>query len=124
MSSMWKFAVGTMVIGACLSTSPLVAREEADQPKAVEDREESWYHQEPAPFRPNPRAIIFQKASYRAEQRQQRLASTSWYGMSNSRPTAAGTPFTSMYSPAWQSPGGRPFAWYASGQPTYAILTR
>ena len=30
-----------------------------------------------------------------------------------------GMPFTSMYSPAWQQPGGRPFAWYTSSRPIF-----
>jgi hypothetical protein len=49
------------------------------------------------------------------------LASLAWYGMFNGRPMASPTPFTSMYSPTWQQPGGRPFAWYASSRPTYVF---
>jgi hypothetical protein len=60
-------------------------------------------------------------AQARAQQRQLRLASLAWYGMSNSRPTASPTPFASMYSPAWQMPGNRPFAWYNLNRPTYLI---
>ena len=125
MSGMWKFAVRAMFVGACLVASPLFARDAADPQNASDEHEESWYHQkEPVAFKPDIRAIIFQKASVRAEQRQQRLAATSWYGMYNGRPTASGTPFTSMYSPAWQSPGGPPFAWHASTRPTYVIYMR
>jgi hypothetical protein len=59
-----------------------------------------------------PRTLHQQNAIARGQQRQARLASMAWYGMSNSRPTASPTPFSSMYSPAWQMPGGRPFAWH------------
>jgi len=41
-----------------------------------------------------------------AEQRQERMASMNWYGMSNSRPNAATTPFTSRYSSVWEMPAG------------------
>jgi hypothetical protein len=60
-------------------------------------------------------------AQARAQQRQLRLATMAWYGMSNSRPTASPTPFDSLYSPVWQAPGGRPFAWYPLQRPTYLI---
>ena len=66
------------------------------------------------------RAIIHQKAAWNAQQRMSRLAAMRWYGMYNARPTASATPFTSMYSPAWQMPGGRPFAWHQA--PTTVIV--
>jgi hypothetical protein len=80
---------------------------------------ESWDYR-PSSYQPNVRAIIHEKAIARSNQRQARLAAMSWYGMYNARPTAAPTPFTSLYSPVWQQPGGRPFAWYAS-RPTYVF---
>jgi hypothetical protein len=72
-------------------------------------------------YEPNPRAIIHQNAQTRAQQRQLRMASMAWYGLSNSRPTASPTPFTTLYSPVWQMPGGRPYAWYSTSRPTYLI---
>jgi hypothetical protein len=78
---------------------------------------QSWY--QPSTYQPLPRAIIHERAFMRANQRQARLAAMSWYGMYNARPTAGPTPFTSIYSPVWQQPGGRPFAWHASSRPTY-----
>jgi hypothetical protein len=57
------------------------------------------------------------KAQARGEQRMARLEALRWYGFSNSRPTASAMPWTTMYSPAWQRPGGRPFAWYVSDRP-------
>jgi hypothetical protein len=84
-------------------------------------RDDSWYYQpsnEPTAYKPNPKMIAQQRAMAYGQQRSNRLAALNWYGMSNSRPIASPTPFTSMYSPAWQSPGGQPFAWYP-GRPTY-----
>jgi hypothetical protein len=81
-------------------------------------RGESWYYQQPN-YQPSPRAIIHQKAFARSAQRDARLASLNWYGMYNARPTAASTPFTSLYSPVWQMPGGRPYAWYPTWRTVY-----
>jgi hypothetical protein len=68
------------------------------------------------------RTVSQQNAYARGQQRQQRMASMAWYGMSNSRPTVSTTPFTTIYSPVWQMPGGRPFAWnYSSWPATYVI---
>jgi hypothetical protein len=114
----WLLAifVGTFC-AVCLTAD---AQEVERRLPVAEDASESWYRQEPT-YEPNPRAIIHQKALARSNQRQSRLASLAWYGMYNARPSAAPTPFTSLYSPVWQQPGGRPFAWYASSRPTYVF---
>ena len=75
-------------------------------------------------YEPNPRTIQHQNAQTRAQQRQLRMASMAWYGMSNSRPTASATPFASVYSPVWQMPGPRPFAWYNYNRPTTYLIYR
>ena len=75
------------------------------------ERDQTWYRRQDESYRTDTRAIIQQKAQVRAAQRTARIASMNWYGMSNSRPTAAPTPFMTLYSPVWQQPGGRPFAW-------------
>ncbi len=58
------------------------------------------------------KSIARLKSIKRGEQRMARLEAMRWYGFSASRPTASAMPFTTMYSPAWTRPGGRPFAWY------------
>jgi hypothetical protein len=85
--------------------------------------DDSWYYQPsnaPSVYKPNPKMIVHERAMARGQQRSSRIAALNWYGMSNSRPTASPTPFTTLYSPAWQSPGGKPFSWYA-GRPTYIV---
>ena len=67
------------------------------------------------------RSIAQQKAAFRAQQRLARQAALRWYGFSASRPTASGIPWTTMYSPAWAMPGGRPFGWYHSSRPVVII---
>jgi hypothetical protein len=75
--------------------------------------DDSWYYRS-APERTATVRPAVQKAQQRAAQRMARLDAQRWYGFSNSRPTAAAIPWTTMYRPAWQTPGGRPFAWYTS----------
>jgi hypothetical protein len=85
---------------------------------------DSSYYTTPS-YRPDPRSVVIQKAQARAYQREARLASMAWYGQSNSRPQAAVTPFTSRYSPLWETPGGRPYAWYPTYRwPGYAYYVR
>jgi hypothetical protein len=112
-------------MGACLWLSaarPAAAEEPRQRTAQRDEAQQNWYdYDEPSEYRPDPVAIIQQKAMIRAQQRQDRAAAMQWYGMSNARPTAAATPFCSMYSPAWQMPGGRPFAWYASQRPIYIL---
>src|ERR1700752_330430 len=102
-----------MVLGLCLASSTMLRAEETASVKEMVEveRDQTWYRQPESSYRQDTRAIIQQKAQVRAAQRTARIASMNWYGMSNSRPTAASPPFTSMYSPVWQQPGGRPFAW-------------
>ena len=104
--------------------APLLAADEpADRgPAEVGSDRSSWYYdQSSQTYQPSPRQIIQQKAMVRGAQRQARLASMKWYGMSNARPVAAATPFMSMYSPAWQMPGGRPFGWFTGERPVYVF---
>lgn len=90
------------------------------RPQSTVTSDDGWYYDAP-PERPQKRTIIQEKAALRAEQRMARLAASRWYGISNSRPTASAMPFTTMYSHAWQMPGGRPFAWYVSSRPVIIL---
>jgi hypothetical protein len=126
MSHVLNWFMLALVVAACLAAPAPILGEEQEllqsEDTAVE-RDDSWYREQPA-YKPDTRAIIIQKAQIRAEQRQERMASLAWYGMSNSRPTGAPTPFTSRYSPVWEMPGGRPFAWYPYARPGYVMYWR
>jgi hypothetical protein len=116
---MYRLLFPALLACCALTVSGPAWAEDLDRPEdARQDLGQSWYYQQSTAYQPNPRAIIHQKAMARAQQRAHRISSMNWYGMSNLRPTASPTPFMSMYSPAWQMPGGRPFAWYTSGRPT------
>jgi hypothetical protein len=98
------------------------ARAQEASPKAPksEGGSEQWYRTEqPA----KELKLSTQRAIARGEQRSARLEAMRWYGFSNSRPLATGIPFTAMYSPAWQQPGGRPFAWHTSTRPIVIIAS-
>jgi hypothetical protein len=100
---------------ATATTSALYGQEFQAPEEAAATDEDSWY-KSPAPRVEVP-SVARQKAMQRGQERMARLQAMRWYGYSNSRPTAATIPFTTMYSPAWQQPGGRPFAWYTSSRP-------
>lgn len=89
----------------------------ADKAAAGEDRaSDEWYYNNGTKQLPDPKIVIRQKAMARGKARAERIAALNWYGMNNSRPTASATPLTGIYSPTWQMPGGRPFAWgYETG---------
>jgi hypothetical protein len=115
-----------MVLGLCMAANAMVR---AAEPGAVNEvveveRDQTWYRQRETSYRQDTRAIIQQKAQVRSAQRTARIASLNWYGMSNARPTAGPTPFMTMYSPAWQQPGGRPFAWNSTFWPTSVVYVR
>ena len=110
---------------ACTWLAPLAV---AQQPvpglsgEPVVDQDEQWSYEQNYASKPDPRTIIQFKAQRRAAERMDRMASMQWYGMSNARPTATTTPFCSMYSPAWQVPGGRPFGWFHSQRSPVIIV--
>jgi hypothetical protein len=121
------FAAFLLVLGFSLAAGPPLAAQDFDTQTPVVDvrADDSQYtsstYTAPPAYEPNPRFIVQQNAQTRAQQRQLRLSSMAWYGMSNSRPTASPTPFASRYSPVWEMPGGRPYAWFTFNRPTYLI---
>jgi hypothetical protein len=104
--------------GTCLAAGTLMSATTGEQ-----QQEQSWYREQSS-TKADSLAIVQQKAAIRAEQRMSRLASLQWYGMSNSRPQGAPTPFTSRYSPTWEMPGGKPYSWYPYARPGYVMYWR
>ena len=116
-----KFTVAFASLVLLASAAPVGADEDAAvDSTTVTSTEEAWHYRSPMPRAATP-SLAKQKAALRGQQRMARLDAMRWYGFSNSRPTASGMPWTTMYSPAWQMPGGRPFAWYASSRPIVII---
>ena len=114
-----RAALAAFTLAFC---APVLAADPAADRSPNVEGEQSWYYDRPSgEYQFTPRQIVQAKAMVRGAQRQSRLASMKWYGMSNSRPVASATPFMSMYSPAWQMPGGRPFGWFTGERPVYVF---
>jgi hypothetical protein len=116
---------GVSALLAALALSG-AAEVQAQQPAAVAPEPaaaapgETWYYRS-SPEREPTYTVAQLKAQQRGAQRMARLEALRWYGMSASRPTATPMPWSTMYSPAWQMPGGRPFAWYVSHRPVVIV---
>ncbi|HVT27594.1 MAG TPA: hypothetical protein VHE81_06200 [Lacipirellulaceae bacterium] len=107
-----KSAARMGVVFAGLSACACFAAGEFAATTGDDAHEQSWLRQQRINNKQDARTIIQQKAQARAQQRQDRMESMAWYGMSASRPTGAPTPFTSRSSPMWEMPGGQPLSWY------------
>jgi hypothetical protein len=71
---------------------------------------------------PDTKLAVREKAEFRAQQRQGRLASRQWFGLSNTRPMANTDPYDNDYSPRWTSNNGwYPFRWSGTS-PVIAVL--
>jgi len=70
----------------------------------------------------DPKLAVRRRAEARGEQRAQRLASSKWYGIYNSRPTVSPTPWFSTYSPSWVSNTYDPARWRMPAVPVVANL--
>lgn len=119
-SGPFGWALATALLAICFAV-PGMAQDFSDATGEQIVTEESTYQPPEPPTAPF--SLAREKAVQRGEQRMARLAAMKWYGYSNSRPTATTAPFTTMYSPAWQMPGGRPFAWHTSSRPIVIIAS-
>lgn len=112
----WVFAAGALLLAT--AASPGLAQQLPAPAEESAQSAEDYSYYRPVHEKATTPSIAQQKAIARAQQRMARLDAMRWYGFSGGRPTASGLPWTTMYSPAWQQPGGRPFAWYMSYRPT------
>jgi hypothetical protein len=123
MSGWLKLILPVGIVTLSLSVASCFAAGTLMNADAEESHEQSWNREQNANSKQDARAIVQRKAQARAEQRMDRMATSSWYGMSNSRPSGSSTPFTSRYGSSWEMPGGRPYSWYpAYARPNYVFL--
>jgi hypothetical protein len=74
--------------------------------------QEMWFYQQELTRQQDPKLAIRRRAEFRAAQRERRLASQEWYGISPLRPNANVTPWTGgLYSPGWTGNTREPFRW-------------
>ena len=81
-----------------------------------------WFYEQYMNQYQDPKAAVRRKAEFRSEQREQRIASMKWFGMSNSRPQASTDPYNGDYSPRWTSNNRwAPYQWSGVG-PSYVVV--
>ncbi len=79
---------------------------------------EMWFYDQAMRNYKDPQMMVRAKADFRAKQRERRLESMKWYGLSNIRPRAGSDPFHSDYSPGWVANSGYyPWRWNGVAQP-------
>jgi hypothetical protein len=77
---------------------------------------EMWLYQQEYKRYMNPRLAIRRKEEAKMHERQNRLASSRFYGYSKARPMASPTPFNSPYSTQWVGNAGDTFSYTPTPQ--------
>lgn len=85
---------------------------------------EMWIYEQEWRRHNDPKQAVRRRAEFRAAQRQLRIASLKWHGLSNSRPVANPTPFTGSYANHWTSGVRTPFMWGGPSSSTVIISRR
>jgi hypothetical protein len=79
---------------------------------------EMWFYDQAVRQHLDPKMAVRAKAEFRNEQRQRRIESLKWFGLSNSRPRASSDPYHNDYSAGWVSNlGYYPARWNGMVQP-------
>jgi hypothetical protein len=78
---------------------------------------EMWFYDQAMRQYKDPQMAVRAKADFRAQQRERRIASMKWFGLSNARPRASSDPFHNDYSAGWvANPGYYPSRWNGVSQ--------
>ena len=85
---------------------------------------EVWLYEQERERYDDPQAMVRQRAEIRGAQRQRRLASMKWYGLSNARPDHSPTPWFGPQSPRWGSNTLHPYLWRANVTPHVVLHVR
>jgi hypothetical protein len=81
---------------------------------------EMWLYEQELKRHDDPKLAVRRAAEYRATQRQRRIESRKWFGLSNSRPVASPNPWYETYSPMWTGNTAFPYEWSGAGGPAVA----
>jgi hypothetical protein len=84
-------------------------------PGEVQATPEMWFYEQSLRQYKDSNMAVRRAAEYRAAQRERRIESRRWYGLSNSRPTASPDPLNGDYSPGWSSNTYYPSRWVGIG---------
>ncbi len=79
---------------------------------------ETWLYEQERKRYLDPKEGVRRNAEYRATQRQRRMESRNWFGVSNSRPMASPNPWYETYSPMWTGNSTHPYEWSGTGGPS------
>lgn len=94
---------------------PRPAHDDGDREISVGEiapTQEMWFYQQELKRHLDPKQAIRRRAEFRAAQRERRIASQEWFGISPLRPNANHTPWMGgMYSPGWAGNSREPFRW-------------
>ncbi len=83
---------------------------------------EMWFYEQALRQYQDPKTVVRQKAEFRVAERQRRLTSMKWYGMSNARPRLGTDPVHGDFAPVWTSGNYyRPNQWSLSGFGTVVV---
>jgi hypothetical protein len=82
---------------------------------------EMWLYLQEQQRHDDPEMAVRRNAEFRATQRQDRLASRRWFGLSNARPGASPIPTMGTYSPFWSGNDSDPNRWNGTGGPIIII---
>jgi len=82
---------------------------------------EMWFYDQERTRHDDPKMAVRRRAEQRAQQRQDRLSSQQWYGISNSRPTVSPTPWFGDYSSFWGSNTYDPLRWRPAATPLVVL---
>ena len=85
---------------------------------------EIWLYEQERDRYNDPQAMVRQRAEIRGAQRQRRLASMKWYGLSNARPDYTPTPWFGPQSPRWGSNSLHPSIWRGGLTPHVVLQVR
>jgi hypothetical protein len=90
----------------------------ATSPGELKTTPEMWFYEQAVRQYQDPKMAVRAQAELRARQRQYRLESMKWFGLSNSRPRVSSDPFNGDYAPSWvANPGYYPMRWNGLSQP-------
>jgi hypothetical protein len=85
--------------------------------------QEMWFYEQYQKQYTDPKSVVRQKAEFRAEERQRRIAALRWFGFSNQRPTAGVDVINSEYAPHWAANNvNLPFRW--CGPTTTTVIVK
>jgi hypothetical protein len=89
-------------------------------PGELKTTPEMWFYEQYMKQYKDPRMAIRARAEFDSAQRQRRMASRQWFGLSLSRPRWSADVFNWDVSPGWTSNNGAyPYRWQGIAQPWY-----